>query len=120
MTLTDWENRHVISTKEPEMAKRKLKILLNIGTADQKKYGIPPGEDGETPPQAGEVISVDENIANILVNVLHAAKEFDAKEEKSMAAEAREEAAEAVLPEVQARLAREQAEKDAAKIAKGK
>lgn len=102
------------------MAKRKVRILLNVGTDHQKQYGIPNSPEGEFPPQEGDVLSVDEEMANILISTLKVAREYDAKEEKVMAAEAREAAAEAVLPEVQSELAHEQAVKDATKIAKGK
>ena len=95
------------------MANRKIKMLLNLGTDHQKQYGLPElAED--------EVASLPEDQANILVNVLKIAKDYNAAEEKEHAAESREAAAAAALPEVQAELAKEQAAKDAAKLAKGK
>lgn len=102
------------------MASRKLKVLINVGTDDQKKYALPNSPSGDYPLQEGDVISVDEDVANVLVNTLKVARDYDAKEEKAAAAEAREAAAEAALPDVQSELAREQAVKDATKIAKGK
>lgn len=90
------------------MANRKLKVLLNVGLDDQKKYGIPNGADDANPPVEGEVISVDENIANIMVNVLKLAKDYDAEDEKALKAKA---AAETEA----ARVAKEAAEKEAVK-----
>lgn len=102
------------------MAKRKLKLLLNIGFDDQKKYGIPDGATEGMPPMENEVISIDEDKAEILVNVLKIAKDYDAKEERAHEEVVREADAANVTSEVASRLAREQAEKDAEKKLKGK
>ena len=93
------------------MAKRKIKMLLNLGTDDQKKYGLPELVEDE-------VVSLPEEQADILVNVLKCAKDYSAAEEKEHAAEVREADVAVLLPEAEAKAAREAAEKAAEKEAK--
>jgi hypothetical protein len=95
------------------MAKRKVKMLINLGTDHQKQYGLPDLAENE-------VASVTEDQANILVNVLKCAKDYDASEEKEHAAEVREADAAAVMPEVAKEIADAQARKDAEKALKDK
>lgn len=69
------------------MSQRQLKVLVNIGTDHQKKYAIPDSTESEGPPKQGEIISADEELANVLVNVLHVCKDYDkAADEKHKAA----------------------------------
>jgi hypothetical protein len=113
MALKDWEQRHTVSNKEPAMAKRKVKMLLNLGTDHQKQYGLPELVEDE-------VASVTDEQADILVNVLKIAKEHNAAEEKEHAAEVREGDVAVLLPEAEARVAREAVEKAADKEARKK
>jgi hypothetical protein len=62
---------------------RKLLVLLNVGTDDQKKYGVPNGPNSDMPPMEGDVIEVADDLADILVNRLKVARDFDAKEVRS-------------------------------------
>lgn len=55
-------------------ANRELKVLLNIGRDHQKQYGIPLAKEDE-------VVTVNEEQANIMVNKLKVAKDYNAEEE---------------------------------------
>jgi hypothetical protein len=54
---------------------RTLKVLLNIGHDDQEQYGVPAASQDE-------VITVDEDVADKLVNVLKVAKDYSEAEEQ--------------------------------------
>ena len=65
---------------------RKLIFRLNVGLEDQAQYGIPNGQNSQSPPMEGDVMTIDdEKLANMLVNTLKLAEDYDAKAESERA-----------------------------------
>ncbi len=65
---------------------RKLIFRLNVGLEDQATYGIPNGPNSQEPPHEGDILTIEnDSLANILVNTLKLAEDFDAKAESERA-----------------------------------
>src|SRR5688572_9013883 len=95
------------------MARQTLELVTNVGFIDQEKYGLPE----EVVNNEGAIVTVDERVANILTKVLNVARPPEAKKDHDEAVH--RQAVQAVLPAVKARLAREEAEKEAEAMLRG-
>ena len=107
----------------PEHKTKTLIALANIGTQDQRTYGIPNSDEGEFPPLEGEVFKMEENAANRAIAALSSVVEYTDEERKRLerqTADTRRKDAERMRSQAQAKLAVEQAEKDAEELARAK